>query len=71
MVLKNGTRIKMTATVEDLMMVGISKYYSEQIINSEGTIIDHLWGETFLVEIDERRWSIERRFFKLIEGGRQ
>jgi len=71
MTLKKGTQIKITATVEDLMMVGISKYYSERIINSEGTIIDHLWGETFLVEIDERRWSIRRRFFELIEGGRQ
>lgn len=71
MTLEKGTRIKITATVEDLMMVGISKYYSERIINSEGTIIEHLWGETFQVEIDGRRWSIRRIFFKLIEGERQ
>jgi len=65
------TTVKITATVEDLMKEGVSRYYAEKIQNTEGVIIKKAFKNTFCIEIDEMRWSLERKHFRILERNDQ
>jgi hypothetical protein len=74
---KKGTRIKITATVDELTKEGISRYHAEKMQNSEGVIVKKIVNDKFIppeyfhVEINQMRWSLKRNHFRIIESENQ
>lgn len=62
---KFGTKITVTASPEQLKSSGIDEPYASEVSGATGTIIKHVYGDTYYVRVGNYSWALRLSEFEL------